>query len=99
MRTASLDSYASASSSLKEALKFHLTPPEIMQFEQFKRKEGMLEKKSSKFMVGWQDRYFKIRWTKNFLLSYHKKENKNSEPQGVLNISNIQKVTKTKDKK
>ena len=99
MRTASLESYSSASSLLEEALKFHLTPPEIAQFEQFRRKEGMLQKKSSKFIVGWQDRYFKIRWTKNFLLSYHKKENKDSEPQGVINIEKIKKVSKTKDKK
>ena len=61
MRTASMDSYSSASSALKKALEFHLTPSQIIEFEEYKKKEGFLDKKSSSFMVGWQERYFKIK--------------------------------------
>ena len=67
-----MESYTSATGALKEALEFHLTPPQRYQFDIYRRKEGILEKKSSNFMVGWQDRYFKIRCNRNFLLSYHK---------------------------
>lgn len=94
-----MDCYTTAPISLKEALDFHLTPPQMLLFESYKQKEGFLSKKSSSFIAGWQERYFKIRCNRNFLLSYHKKEKLHGEPQGVLHIGKIKGVEKEGDKK
>jgi len=59
MRT---QSYASTSSStLNDNINYLLTPVEREQFEYYRNKEGVLEKMSSAFLVGWQKRYWKIR--------------------------------------
>ena len=55
-----MDSYSSVTETLKDALEFHLTPPERHHFDLINKKEGFLQKKSSNMMVGWQERYFKI---------------------------------------
>lgn len=100
MRTGSMASFASTTSStLNESLNFLLTPVEKERFEYFRKKEGLLEKHSSAFLVGWQKRHWKIRCNKNFLLSYYKEEKVNGEPQGVLSISKIKEITKDGDKK
>ena len=100
MRTSSTASFASTSSStLNQNLNFVLNPVEREQFEFHRKREGLLEKKSSAFLVGWQKRYFKLKWSKNFLLSYYKEDKKNGEPQGVLNLSKIKNINKVSDTK
>ena len=100
MRTSSTVSFASTSSStLNQNMKFILKPSELEKFEAYRNKEGTLEKHGTQFLVGWQKRYFKFHWTKNFLLSYYKEDKKRDEPQGVLNLSNITDITTEGDKK
>lgn len=100
MRTHSTASFASTSSStLNDNINFLLTPVEKEQFEFYRKKEGVLEKHSAAFLVGWQKRYWKIRCAKSFLLSYYKEEKKSGEPQGVLNIAKIKEISKQGDKK
>lgn len=93
-------SFASTSSStLNNALEFHLNPVEREQFEFHRKKEGMLEKYSSAFLVGWQKRFWKIKCSQNFLLAYYKEDKVNGEPQGVLHIEKIKEISKDGDKK
>ena len=100
MRTASVASYASTSSStLNQNLEFILNTADREKFEFYRKKESMLEKNSSSFLIGWQKRYFKLKWTKSFLLSYYKEEKINGEPQGVLNLANIEDIKAEGDKK
>jgi hypothetical protein len=100
MRTHSTVSFASTSSStLNDNINYLLNPVEKEQFEYYRNKEGLLEKYSSAFLVGWQKRYWKIRCNKNFLLSYFKEEKKEGEPQGILNIPKIKDIKKDSDKK
>jgi len=62
MRTSSTQSFASTSSStFNENLSFILNPVEIEKFEYYRKREGLLEKKSAKLLVGWQKRYFKLK--------------------------------------
>jgi hypothetical protein len=100
MRTASTASFASTSSStLNQALEFHLTPVEREQFNYYAKKEGILEKLSSAFLVGWQKRYWKIKCNESFLLCYYKQDKIQGEPQGILQIHKMKEINKESDRK
>lgn len=93
-------SFASTSSStLNQALDFHLNPVEREQFDFFKNHEGNLEKYASAMFAGWQKRYWKIRCNRDFLLSYQKDEDSSNKTKGVLKIEHIKEVTKEGDRK